>query len=148
VQIEIVSMVGVLSTFGMDRLNNLIYPKLTQTQLVSHFGFLEAGELFVMLQVIAGWFIQYVLAFYALMQGAEMMKIKGSFLEYGICVISFAVAFFVSRNLLDMFEALSGLIYAQLGGFIALPVVVFTVFLLKNRRKTGRLEQQGKETIA
>jgi hypothetical protein len=100
-----------------------------------------------MLQIIAGWFIQYILAFYALMQAAEMMKIKSRFLEYGICALSFAVAFFASRNLFDMFEVLPNLVIVQLAGFLALPVIVFTVFLLRRPRNNYKFEDRDEQTI-
>ena len=65
IQMQIVSMLGVITTFGPDRALNLVLAKMTQTQIIRVFGFLEAGELFVMLQVVGGWFIRYIVCFFA-----------------------------------------------------------------------------------
>ncbi len=46
IQMIIVSVTGVISTFGSNRAVTLAYPKLIQTQLVSYSGFLESGEFF------------------------------------------------------------------------------------------------------
>lgn len=135
-EIQVVAMAGVLMTFNIERLQNLIYPKLTQTQLVSYFGFLEAGELFVMLQVIAGWFIQYVLAFYAFIQGAEQMNIKSGFMPYGVAALAFAAAYFASRNLFNMFDMLDVLMYVQLVGLLLIPLGMFVVYHIRQRRQS------------
>ena len=134
-EIQVVAMAGVLMTFNVERLQNLIYPKLTQTQLVSYFGFLEAGELFVMLQIIAGWFVQYVLSFYALLQGARQMNIKSPVLPYGVAALAFAAAYFASRNLFDMFQMLDALMYVQLVGLLLIPLVIFVLYHVRQRRQ-------------
>lgn len=53
-QNQVVSMIGTITTFSLPWLNSMFYPKLLQTQLVSHFDFMEAGELFVLYQLVGG----------------------------------------------------------------------------------------------
>jgi hypothetical protein len=94
---EIISMTGVITTFGPDRAMNIWYPKLIQTQLVSYFGFLESGEFFVMLQIVGGWFIKYILTFYGLIALLKEFNLisKYSFIYF---FLTFLFSFLISKN--------------------------------------------------
>lgn len=130
-QIQIFSMVGNLTTFEAERLQTLIYPKLTQSQMISYFAFLEAGELFVMLQVIAGWFIKYVLCFFAFLLLTDLLNIRFKGKSYLIAALSFALSVLAANNLFTLTSLLSVLMYLQLVNYVLLPIVVFTAFLFR-----------------
>ena len=97
----IVSITGVISTFGTNRAVTLAYPKLIQTQLVSYSGFLESGEFFVMLQMLAGWFVKYVLSFQALLHLLKHFRIEDKKQRITIWVLNIIVmivCFFMAKN--------------------------------------------------
>ncbi|QUH18799.1 hypothetical protein [Alkaliphilus sp. B6464] len=52
------------------------YPKLRQAQQVSYMRFLEFGELYVMLQIVDGWILKYVVAFYAILLLSKEFNLK------------------------------------------------------------------------
>lgn len=144
VQIEIVSMLGVLSTFDVGRAERLVFPKLTQTQIVSVFGFIEAGELFVMLQVVAGWFIRYVVCFFAMMECFRLSGIKLRFKEYYAGGLTLLFSYLFAMDLFRMFQMISILLYIQFANFFAVPLVLYTVFFLRERkRKQTESEQEA-----
>ncbi|MCY6371856.1 GerAB/ArcD/ProY family transporter [Clostridium ganghwense] len=131
IQMQIISMTGIITTFGPKRALSIWYPKLIQTQLVSYFGFLESGEFFVMLQMVGGWFIKYILTFYAFLNLLKEFNISN---EYNIYISSSAVllsSFFISRNIFTLYKFLDYYIYISLINFIAVPLIIFTIFLIK-----------------
>lgn len=134
IQMQIFSMLGVITTFGPDRAMNLLFPKLTQTQIVSAFGFLEAGELFVMLQVVAGWFIRYVVCFFALMELIRLSGLKIKSKEYYVCALTIIFSYIFSKNLFDMFTIMNYLLYIQLVNFLVIPLIIYTIYYFKRTR--------------
>lgn len=129
VQMEIYSTIGIITTFGYKRALTIFYPKLIQTQLVSHFDFLESGELFVMLQIIGGWFIKYTLTFYALLKLIEIFynKPKNNAI-WVISILVFILSFFASRNGFLLFKILIYYNYIALVNFIIMPLIVFAIY--------------------
>ncbi|WP_379133875.1 endospore germination permease [Paenibacillus sp. sgz500958] len=140
VQMHIFSIFGVITTFGPDRAENLLFPKLTQTQIISAFGFLEAGELFVMLQVVAGWFIRYIVCFFALMELVRLSGLKIRYKEYYVSALTIIFSYIFSKNLFDMFAILNYLLYIQLVNFLVIPLILYTVFYF---RKTKMAAARG-----
>lgn len=137
IQMQIFSMLGVITTFGPDRAVNLLFPKLTQTQIISAFGFLEAGELFVMLQVVAGWFIRYIVCFFALMELIRLSGLKIRFKEHYICALTILFSYLFSRDLFDMFKLLDYLLYIQLANFLVIPLILYSIYYFKKTPAQG-----------
>lgn len=137
VQVEIYSTLGVITTFGPDRAENLVFPKLTQTQIISAFGFLEAGELFVMLQIVAGWFMRLVLCLFALMEYMRQAGITLRFKEYYIGALTITFSYLLSKNLFDLFKLMDRLFYIQLINFFVIPLIVYPVYYFKHKRAYG-----------
>lgn len=133
IQMEIVSTSGIIMTFDTTAAM-MNYPNLLLTQLVSYFGFLESGELYVMLQIVGGWFIKYLLTFYAVMAVLKAMNINHKFLPYIISILSFICSYFAAKNLLTLFELLNLYSYISLINFIILPMIIFTIFYIKKRK--------------
>jgi spore germination protein (amino acid permease) len=134
IQMQIFSIFGIITTFGPERAQNLIFPKLEQTQIISHFGFMEAGELFVMLQVVAGWFIRYVVCFFALMELIRLSGITIKYKEYYIAGLTIIFSYLFSRNLFDMFDIMKYLLYIQLVNFLVIPLIIYTLYYFKKTR--------------
>ncbi|PKM52391.1 MAG: spore gernimation protein [Firmicutes bacterium HGW-Firmicutes-7] len=131
IQMEFVALAGVIATFNIDFLNTMSYPKLLQTQLISEFEFLEFGELFVMLQMVGGWFVKYVLTFTALIKLLESMKLEVKHLSYYISGLCFICAYYLSDNLFLLFKFLNYYSYISLVNFIIIPFLIFLLYALR-----------------
>lgn len=131
IQVEFVAMSGVLATFHIDVLNTMSYPKLLQTQLISKFEFLEFGELFVMLQMVGGWFVKYVLSLTALIKLLDTLKVKIKYLSYWLSGLAFICSYFISNNLFLLFKFLNIYTYVSLINFIFIPLLIFLIYALR-----------------
>lgn len=134
IQMEIFSTVGIITTFGTLRGNTMYYPKLIQTQLVNYWGFLESGELYVLLQVIAGWYIKYVLTFFSMKLILNKMNIRNKFYIYFVTALVLIISFLFSRDAVLLFKALNVFLYISLANFIVIPIIVYIIFHLKNKK--------------
>lgn len=137
-EIEVFAMIGNITTFDIDKLGTLIYPKLTQSQMISYFAFLEAGELFVMLQVIAGWFIKYILCHYTLLLLADSLHIRFPAMPWLLVALSGVAAALAADRLFRLMRLLDILMYIQLVNYILIPLLVFTVSLCRYRPPASR----------
>lgn len=130
-QMEFVAMTGIIMTFEIDFLNTMAYPKLLQTQLISQLDFLEFGELFVMLQIVGGWFVKYVLTLFAIIKLVEGMDIKTRNIGYWISGLCFVVASYVSNNLFRLFNYLNFYTYICLINLVFIPFFIFLIYALR-----------------
>ncbi|ABR49216.1 spore germination protein [Alkaliphilus metalliredigens QYMF] len=133
IQMQIVSLTGLIQTFDIHVVNQMSYPNLLQTQLVTHFRFLEFGELFVMLQIIGGWYLKYVLAFYALLKLLKEMKLESKYLPYIITVLVGVAAFFAANDLFSLRHLLNYFSYISLINFVVIPFICFTIYAFKGQ---------------
>lgn len=149
IQVEFVAMSGVIATFNIDFLNNMSYPKLLQTQLISEFEFLEFGELFVMLQMVGGWFVKYVLSLAALIKLLQTIDIKAKYLIYWISGLTFIGSFILSNNLFLLFRFLDIYSYVSLINFIIIPFLIFLIYALRGfpQVSTLKLAPSDKEKV-
>ncbi|MCY6484280.1 endospore germination permease [Clostridium aestuarii] len=134
IQMQIVSMTGIIMTFGPKRSVNILYPKLIQTQLVRYFGFLESGEFFVMLQMVGGWFVKYILTFYAILKLLERINLHSKYNIYIITILIFIFSFFITQNNFTLINLLIYYNYISLINFVIVPLIVFTIFFMKNKK--------------
>jgi spore germination protein (amino acid permease) len=135
IQMQIISVTGIIMTFGINRGNLISYPKLIQTQRVSLFDFLDAGELFVMLQIVGGWFIKYILTFFAAAKLLKDMNFGNKYLHYIISFSVYAASFYISENLFRLFKFFDFYSYISILGFIIVPLAAFVTFHMKNYTK-------------
>jgi len=135
IQMEIFANIGVLTTFGVERVLNLNYPKLTQTQLVSYFGFIEGGEFYVMLQMVGGWFIKYVLTLNATLILLKNLSLYNKYTIYIITLFVFIISYFLSAKVLVLYKFLNIYVYLSVVGFILIPTIIFSVFYINNIKK-------------
>jgi spore germination protein (amino acid permease) len=133
IQMQIVSITGIIMTFDINRANLISYPKLIQTQRVSLFDFLDAGELFVMLQIVGGWFIKYIITFLSLIIVLKNIKFNSKHIHFTISFFIFIFAFLFSKNLFRLFNFLHYYTYISLIGFVVIPLAIFIVYDLRNR---------------
>lgn len=141
IQMEIIASIGVMASFDIRYLNTMAYPKLLQTQLVQHFRFLESGELYVMLQILGGWYLKYVLTFYALLKLLRILNFYSEFNIFIISTLAYTASFFISRNLFILYSYLDIYTYIVFINFFVIPLVVYTIYNIKNSTK-----QKSQET--
>lgn len=143
-QMEIIAIAGVISSFEIDYLKTMAYPKLLQTQLVQFARFMESGELFVMLQILGGWYLKYAVSFYALLRTLHLLKIsyRGNILI--ISSIVFVISYIISDNLFVLFRYLNIYTYFCIFNFGLVPTVMAVIFYMKKSLKT----KQSQETSA
>ncbi len=91
IQMQIVSITGIFSTFSVKQAEAYYYPKLIQTHLVSYMQIMEFGELYVMLQMLVGWMLKYLVAFYSLILIFKFFKFKNKNIVIITYIISGAV---------------------------------------------------------
>ncbi|MCC5912072.1 MAG: endospore germination permease [Clostridiaceae bacterium] len=131
IQMQIVSLTGLIQTFDIDVVNTMIYPNLDQTQLVTYFRFLEAGELFVMLQIVGGWYLKYVITFYALLKILSGMGFTSKWIPYYLTGLVGVSAYLVANNLFVLRRFLNYYTYISLVNFFIIPFMIFTISRLK-----------------
>ncbi|MCY6959731.1 endospore germination permease [Clostridium brassicae] len=139
IQMEILSMTGIITTFGPKRAINIWYPKLIQTQLVGYFGFLESGEFFVLLQMVGGWFVKYLLTFYTLLTLSKEFNFLSKYTTLIVSILVYIISFFIIRNAFFLLKFLNYYNYISLINFIIIPFFVFTLFIVKFNKKQKRL---------
>lgn len=136
IQMQIVSVAGLVMTFVPSRFTALNYPKLIQTQLVSYSQFIEFGELYVMLQILGGWLLKYIITFSAIiiiLGNLNIVKKYRTCIIFAISAIVYATACFTSKNLFVLFKLLNYYSYLCFLNFILIPMVVYTLFHTKNK---------------
>jgi len=134
IQMEIFANVGVLTTFGVNRVLTINYPKLIQTQLIDYFGFLEGGEFYVMLQMVGGWFIKYVLTLSAIMILLQKLSFFNKYWIYIITLIVFIISYFLSAKVLLLYKFLNLYVYFSVVSFLLIPTIIFSIFYFNNRK--------------
>lgn len=134
-EIQIFAATGLNMSFAAKRLNTIYYPRLIQTQIINYFNFIESGELYVLFQVIGGWFIKYTLTFYSLLTLLKQLNIKNKYTLYVISAIVFIIAFFLSQNTVVLFNLLDYYIYISLANFIIIPCIVFSIYIARNKKR-------------
>ena len=133
-QMEIVAITGIIATFGIDFAKAMVYPKLLQTQQVSYLRFLEFGELYVMLQIVGGWLLKYVAAFYALLLLSKEFNLKQKHLVYITYIVSIMVliaSYFIASDLYFLFAFFNIYSYVCFVNFVVTPFIIFTIFAVK-----------------
>ncbi len=135
VQMEIISSIGIIATFGADRASVISYPKLIQTQEISYWGFLESGEFFVMLQIVGGWYIKYILVFYSMLQILNEIKLVNKYTPFIITFLVAIPSFYTSKNIFKLFYLLNYFSYICFSNLIIIPIIIFTLYNIKYRKE-------------
>ena len=137
IQMEIVGVAGLIMTFTPERLVNLIYPKILETQLISYVRFIEYGELYVLLQVVAGWMLKYIVTFYALLILLKELNLKRKALinvTYLISLVVFIMANLAAYDTFFMFTLLNYYSYICLINFVVIPFFIFLRYSMVTRK--------------
>lgn len=142
IQMQIVSILGILTSFEVERATSMGYPKLLQTQLVGYMQFLDFGELSVLLQMPGGWFLKYMISFFSVLIILRDYNVKRKYMKYVIIVGSVLVylgSWLAGRNAFVLFELLNAYQYICLFNFVMVPLVVFLIIKMKMRKKKRKI---------
>lgn len=133
IQMHIVSSISTIATFGPIRASNLLFPKLIQIQEITLLGFLESGELFVLFQIVGGWFVKYIISFFALRELIKAFHIDGNIIVYFVTFIVTVASIMISNEskYLDVVLHLYGNISFII--FVVMPFITLTIYKLKKR---------------
>jgi spore germination protein (amino acid permease) len=134
IQMHVVSIAGAIAAYGANRVVNIAYPKLLQTQEINYFGFLESGELFVMWQIIGGWYVKYILTFFITLKILKDMNIKNRYIVYFITVIVYIFSYFISTNLFFVTKFLNIYAYICLVNYMIIPSIIFAIFNYRHKK--------------
>ncbi len=135
IQMEIVASLGIITTFGAARLNSIYFPKLVQTQLINYFGIFESGELYVLLQMVGGWYIKYILTFLSLSFLLEKLKVKNKLFVFIITILVALASYFCSLNTFILFNLLNIYLIIILFNYVIIPIIVFIIYNFKMQLK-------------
>lgn len=132
IAVQLIAISGLEMCFSSKYLNSIYYPRLVQSQLINYFDFIESGEIYTLLQIVGGWFIKYILAFYSLNILSKQLKITYKYNSYIISLIVFLASLFLSQKTIILFKVLNYYTYIAFANFIVIPAVIFSVYILKS----------------
>ena len=135
IQMQIVNMIGLISTFDIYYLNTMVYPNILQTQLVEVSRFMESGEFFVIIQIVSAWYIKYVLTFYALMKILKRLKIYDKYSIYTTTFLVLIGGLSLCQDLFNLFTFLGIYTYITLANFVIIPFFMMLIYRIRTSKK-------------
>ncbi|MGL5085728.1 MAG: endospore germination permease [Clostridium sp.] len=134
--IVVISLIEVIAFFGPVRAANIFYPEFVMGQRIQLAGFVEFGELFFLYQTVVGYFIKYIITSYAIMLiFKKYVSYKKIFILLYTSVI-FVVGTLLGRSNFALYELLKYYQYINIGIFLILPLIVFSIHYIKARNKS------------
>lgn len=140
IQMEIVSIISVITTFGPSRSLQLIFPKITQNQIVNLFGFIEGAEFFIVLQVIDGWFVKYIITFYALKTVLENLNIYKKYFPILFSILVFLISSFLLKSNFVYLDILNTYATISFMTLFIVPLIAYIILFIKNPQKNSKQE--------
>jgi spore germination protein (amino acid permease) len=138
-QMLIVSTIGTLATFNIERSITISYPKMIQTQLIRsiRFELLASGEFYVIFQAVTAWTLKYIVTFTVLLMLLSsfnlLNKISKNAQIFIITFLSYIFALISTGNLLTFFNILSIFAYICFFSYFILPIIMMVISSIKSR---------------
>ncbi|OPJ60094.1 endospore germination permease [Clostridium oryzae] len=133
-QMQVVSSSGTIVSFGPERAGYLVYPKLIQTQEISYFGYIENGELFVLFQTLGGWFVKYILTFFALRTILRRYSFDNIYVIVSLSLMILVVSYFASSNLLRLIKLQHYYCYFNAITMVLIPWIIFGIYSFRSKK--------------
>ena len=133
IQMQIVSITGLISSFGYKRTLNIWYPKLIQTQPVVYLNYLENSEFFTIFKLVGGMFSKYIVCFYALNKLLQDFNMYKKHSNEIISVLVFILSYFSSNNCYTLFKLLNIFNYYILITLIFIPFICCIILYVKDK---------------
>lgn len=128
-------IINVITTLGPYRSSNIFFPQYIQAQRISLGGFIENGELFIIITSILFSIIKYIITIFIL-YSLWQDKIKNKNLFIGI--ISFGIfiaSYFISKNIYSMFSQLINYQILLIIVLLICPIIIYSIYGLKTIMK-------------
>lgn len=143
VQMILISTIGLLATFNVDLANVFVYPKLTQTQLISFFGFVASGEFYVVFQIISSWFAKYIATFFSILLLIREFKldsiITNGKIEIVLSGVIYVLCYLSAQKLINLFKLINIYVYICIGVFFILPLFAFALYDMKKKKENKNI---------
>ncbi|MGL5378872.1 GerAB/ArcD/ProY family transporter [Clostridium sp.] len=139
--IVVISTLGMITAFGPLRASNIFYPELVLGQRIELAGFIEFGEIFFIIQTVIGLFVKYILASYGIIIICEKFMKKRKIFVLFYTIIVFVLSNFIGRNNLTLFNLLKYYQIILLIVFGAIPLIVFTIYLVRYKGNVKKMSQ-------
>ena len=131
-------IVNLITSIGAERSGNIFYPEFIQAQLIYFGGFIENGEIIIMVISIFLWTIKYVVAIFSLYSIWEnKFKNKTLFLSV-ISITVYIASFYLANNIYTLFNILPYYQYINFVVFFALPIITYILYPLRKKAKVHK----------
>ncbi|MDD7794966.1 endospore germination permease [Clostridium sp. 'White wine YQ'] len=131
--IIVYSVFNIICSLGPIRANNLFYPEFIQAQRISYGGYVESGELFVLMQYMLGFIIKYLLCIYGIFYINES-KLTNKFKFFTIIsIFIFLFCFYFSKNTYNFIVELNYLSLANLVVILIIPLIACMLFKFSHK---------------
>ncbi len=143
-QMLIVSTIGTLATFNIERSITISYPKMIQTQLIRsiRFELLASGEFYVIFQVVTSWTLKYIITFTVLLLLLSsfniLNKVSKNIQIIIITFLTYILALISAGNLLTFFNILNIFAYICFFSYFILPIIMMVISSIKSRLSKGQ----------
>ena len=131
--IVIWAMIGVLATFGPIRGQNIYYPIFLQAQRISYGGFIENGELLLLLFSTLICMCKYILCICSLI---ILWKIKNKkWFVFYLSIVIYILSYLSANNIYILFDLLKYYQYALLILLFAIPLLIYICYGIRFKNK-------------
>lgn len=127
-------VVILIATFGSLRASNIFYPQFVQAQRIYFGGFVENGNVFVMISSILSWVVKYLITIFSLYTiWKDRVKYKRNFIAL-ISIIVYVFSYFIAKNIYILFILLKYYQYILLVVFFICPILIYTMANFKRKK--------------
>lgn len=137
-QMLIISTIGTLATFNIERSITISYPKMIQTQLIRsmRFELLASGEFYVIFQAVTAWTLKYIITFTVLLLLLSsfnlLNKVSRNIQIIIITLSTYIFALISAGNLLTFFNILNVFAYICFFSYFVLPIIMMLISSIKS----------------
>lgn len=127
-------VVLLISTLGSLRSANIFYPQYVQTQRIYFGGFVENGNIFVMISSTLSWVLKYLITLFSLYTiWKDRIKKKRNFIAL-ISLIVYVFSYLISKNPYTLFMLLKYYQYILLIVLFICPVILYLIAYFKPQK--------------
>lgn len=129
---------GVIVSFGPIRGANMFYPAYIQCQMINYGGFLENGQIFLILFFILSYICKYILAIYSLCL-LWNIKSKKIFIAC-LSIVIYLLSILATKNTLLLFTLLKYYQYLLFATLFCIPFLIYIIYSIKHKNKASKFQ--------
>lgn len=131
-------VLGVIISFGPMRGSNMFYPAYIQCQMINYGGFIENGQLLLMLFFILSYMCKYILAIYSLCL-LWNIKSKKIFIAC-LSIVIYILSTLATKNIFRTFTLLKYYQYLLFVTLFCIPFLIYIIYNIKHKNKPAEIE--------